>query len=1330
MKYYLTLWSLFLFSFGQNTFAQDYEVLPNIVESTLSEGNENHINYFLLHLKQNQVSTVDTVVSYQTQDDTAIAGQDYIATSGQATIPAGQLSVLIGVEIIADNLEEPDKTFKLSMTPVSGNSAQPIVLLDGFENIATHTIIDDDADNGGNIAVSGSGVDRVLFSDNFDYPDDTVIDTEYSDIWGGRYDDRPNATVKDGRAVLGNWASLDLKQGYKNLRDQWTRISADLYNESNVAYLMTDFYGGVWATFDGKNQLKVQFGNFGFAPQNAYETLVVSPYADNHIRVEMYIKDNLAIVHVVDIDGRQESKLFSSGQLYGDIDYLLGLGYHGSYDNIEIAYIKGTPPSVNEPKRSPLLVTSSLDEGTIGIEYQSIPTNINMANQLFIPVQAYADQGKGKLDYKVTKGILPIGLHLTNEYVSTSNQNSPKRHLARIHGIPTIAGEYDFTLEVTDALGQKHSKDYLIKIKDGNPVAMNQRDEFIGTEGAKVHEAEGSLWDSAEQYTVMFKNNQAYTGSAGELRLKQLLRNDPRQYLHLQMKFYPENAQSYAEMTLLETGGGLFGFQVRYRDGVLTTRSNNLGYSPQANQSEFNIQTNTGDPLIIDIYLKGNQSRIYVKDSIKTQATELVTNSRLSNTEIDYKFSISAENISIDTVILETTDTLPLFYNTLKLTRTDLREGFVGIDYFDQLQAKNGKAPYLWSATSLPDGLSLNENGEITGVASTAGVYPVNLTVTDDLGSSDTLDIDLTIKDGISTDQGTLLFADDFNINVSDKTVSSRDGHHYNAHPDYALQYTDNKLEILPHKQGSLKNTFLNNGTDPLKFSWSMNKGMVSILRENSCYGATIEYDSVQRVKITWGDMCYAPYMEQRDFILETSQEIIQVSVEVKGQEISFEVRDSKQVYQRGKFTLTSREINGHNMGISFRDNTPYGVGLYTSYQSGSMFIDHLRVTNPNTEILSNPLTLKQTEELGEQLFYDPLLSKSNDRSCASCHLPNKGFSDGKKGSMGLDGVQIDRNTPGLTSAALMGSFFHEGRAKSITEQALETIQNPQEMDQNLDNLVAELVDIPEYNQSFTNIWSDGVNATHVANALEAYVKTLLEMRTDFDADLYRQGESMTTDETAGLILFKGKAQCTTCHILEPINNLGDFVYNKPKFEVTGTASRNDPNIATPDIGRMKVTGLETDRGAFRVPPLRDLVRTAPYMHNGVFDTLEEVVKFYNDGGGNGSGLVIPNQSTLLFPLNLSGQEEAQLVAFLKALSPKQPASFNIPRTVPSGLPVGGRFGADEDNDGDGISNKDDNCPMHPNADQAKSVCSVIDILPSLKEGEDVNATHTIVDDD
>jgi hypothetical protein len=111
-------------------------------------------------------------------------------------------------------------------------------------------------------------------------------------------------------------------------------------------------------------------------------------------------------------------------------------------------------------------------------------------------------------------------------------------------------------------------------------------------------------------------------------------------------------------------------------------------------------------------------------------------------------------------------------------------------------------------------------------------------------------------------------------------------------------------------------------------------------------------------------------------------------------------------------------------------------------------------------------------------------------------------------------------------------------------------------------------------------------------------------------------------------------------------------------------------------------------------------------MHNGVFDTLEEVVKFYNDGGGNGSGLVISNQSKLLFPLNLDSQEEAQLVAFLKSLSPKQPNNFSIPRTVPSNLPVGGRFGADEDNDGDGVSNKDDNCPMHPNTDQAESACS------------------------
>jgi len=354
-----------------------------------------------------------------------------------------------------------------------------------------------------------------------------------------------------------------------------------------------------------------------------------------------------------------------------------------------------------------------------------------------------------------------------------------------------------------------------------------------------------------------------------------------------------------------------------------------------------------------------------------------------------------------------------------------------------------------------------------------------------------------------------------------------------------------------------------------------------------------MEYDSIQHIKVTWGDMCYAPLMKQQDFLLKSNGEIIEVAIEVKGQMMALEIRDSKATYQR-VVEISSRDITGYEMSIGFRDNTPYGVGQYTSYQSGNTLLDNVEVRAGVWSIADNPSTLRRKEKLGKLLFFDPVLSRDNNRACSSCHHPDKGFSDGLVGSATLNGEgHLSRNTPGLTNVALLGAFFHEGRVPSVVAQVLETLQNPDEMDQDLDELVKELDAIEGYQQQFTNLWKDGVTAQHVGEALEAYLHTLLEMRTEFDEDLYVQGK-MSQQADKGNILFNGKAQCTTCHFTEPVNQIGELVYSTPRFEVTGTPAIDNPEALSSDIGRMKITTNTLDKGAFKVPPLRDLTHTAP----------------------------------------------------------------------------------------------------------------------------------------
>jgi cytochrome c peroxidase len=756
---------------------------------------------------------------------------------------------------------------------------------------------------------------------------------------------------------------------------------------------------------------------------------------------------------------------------------------------------------------------------------------------------------------------------------------------------------------------------------------------------------------------------------------------------------YPVASHHYSGFDLYPDGSPNFGVLARFNGtDTVETSSNNWGYAPQRYDQNFTITPFEDGGVRVDLYLKGQESRLYITDANGVQVTPVRINTRLPANK-DYYLRLQGGGV-YDNIVVETVNAMPKHYNQLSITTKALLQAYQGVAYKDNLNATEGKEPYHWKVEGLPNGLQLSETGILSGTTTTTGQYPLTFRVTDALEQQAGFQTTLVVN----KDAGhNLLFADYFNMpsSLNGKTLSKRDNEHWNTHTSYALKYRNNRLEISGHQQGSVKRGFLNDGKTPLRFNWKMTKGRVSVTRKETCWGMEVEYDSIQHISVRWGDHCYTPLLKQQDFLVHSNGEEIEVSIEVKGQMFSLEVRDSQQVYQRGPFELT-RPVTGYELGIGFRDNTPYGVGRYTSYQAGPSYIDDLEVRRGVWRIAHQPSTLRQKEKLGKLLFFDPILSAKNNRACSNCHNPSKGFADGQAGSMKLDGSGIiARNTPGLSNIALLGAFFHAGRAKSVIEQSLETIQNPEEMGQNLDDLRLELNAIPEYKQRFEAIWKTDINAQHIGQALEAYTHTLLEMRTSFDLNLYRQGEGLTQDEDAGQILFNGKAQCTTCHTTEPVNQVGEVVYSTPRFEVTGTPSVENPTQLSHDIGRMKITGKNNDKSAFRVPPLRDLVHTAPYMHNGVFDTLEEVVEFYNEGGGKARGFSVPNQSEFVTPLGLETKEQQQLVAFLKTMSPEKQNHHVIPTHVPSTLPVGGHFGQ-KDSDGDGVADEHDAFPNNP----------------------------------
>ncbi len=268
---------------------------------------------------------------------------------------------------------------------------------------------------------------------------------------------------------------------------------------------------------------------------------------------------------------------------------------------------------------------------------------------------------------------------------------------------------------------------------------------------------------------------------------------------------------------------------------------------------------------------------------------------------------------------------------------------------------------------------------------------------------------------------------------------------------------------------------------------------------------------------------------------------------------------------------------------------------------------------------------------LGKQLYFDPRLSKDNTVSCATCHDPAKGWSNGEQFATGVDGQKGGRNSPTILNAAYNKFQFWDGRAGSLEEQALGPIQNPIEMAETLDNVVQKLNAIAGYKQQFQQVFGTDATPTAIGQAIAAYERTILT--GDAPYDRFKQGDVSALSEASqrGMKLFFGKARCSACH-------------TGPNF--TDNAFHNigmGMDKPEPDIGRAEISKLKGDTGSFKTAGLRDIARSAPYMHDGSLKTLEEVVEYYDKGGVEN-----PYLDEEIAPLKLTETERADLVTFLR----------------------------------------------------------------------------------
>jgi cytochrome c peroxidase len=287
-----------------------------------------------------------------------------------------------------------------------------------------------------------------------------------------------------------------------------------------------------------------------------------------------------------------------------------------------------------------------------------------------------------------------------------------------------------------------------------------------------------------------------------------------------------------------------------------------------------------------------------------------------------------------------------------------------------------------------------------------------------------------------------------------------------------------------------------------------------------------------------------------------------------------------------------------------------------------------------------NPITEAKTA-LGQRLFFDPVLSNDRTVSCATCHKPERGFADARQLAVGVFGRVGRRNSPSLVNRGFGRSQFWDGRAASLEDQVLQPIRDPNEMDLSIEQAIARIEADASYVGAFRTVFERPPMAEDLARALATFVRTIRSGDAPYDRFIAGDQDALSPDQRRGLELFRSKGRCTFCH--------GEPTFTDEQFRNTGVAWHLEPDQPTGrylDEGRFAVTGNSRDQGGFKTPTLREIARTAPYMHDGSLPTLRDVVEFYDRGGRPNANLF-----PLIRPLGLTAEEKDVLVSFLESLS-------------------------------------------------------------------------------
>ena len=365
-------------------------------------------------------------------------------------------------------------------------------------------------------------------------------------------------------------------------------------------------------------------------------------------------------------------------------------------------------------------------------------------------------------------------------------------------------------------------------------------------------------------------------------------------------------------------------------------------------------------------------------------------------------------------------------------------------------------------------------------------------------------------------------------------------------------------------------------------------------------------------------------------------------------------------------FTINQQLIKEYNVvsksyvdySLNKNSTSIFSKNLYNGQNTKGIF---LRVYD--TKVLA------EIEKVGKLLFYDPIVSGNNKRSCASCHKPKQYFTDTlTTTSMQFDGKTfLPRNSPSIINAPYNHLILLDGKHISLQNQTKDVITNPIELASNEKEVLEKILSCKEYKDAFKSFLKytpteKEITVEHVSSAITLYYGKFSKYYSPFDLAMNNK-EIINENAKKGFNVFMSKAQCATCHFAPQFNGVKP-PYVGSEFEVLGVPSDTNFTSLSPDKGRFNVNAAKETANAFRTGTIRNASKTAPYMHNGVFRNLEQVIDFYDFGGGSGKGLKVNNQTLSSDSLHLTKDDKTNLIAFINSLTEKIEFE-NVPEKLP-----------------------------------------------------------------